>query len=67
MKYLEYIGVYLAAFGFTLLSAGYYKLGFTLGFFSCILLIPFFMLNKNYGLMCLQIYFACANIYGIVN
>ena len=67
MKWVEYIGVFFAAIGFTLLSTGLLYGGFILGVISCLLLISFFKYNKLNGLLMLQIYFLFANLYGIYN
>jgi len=67
LKTFEYLGVALAAIGFTLLSAGIYLPGFVIGFFSCLILIPYFQIRYQFGLAILQFYFLCANIYGIFN
>jgi hypothetical protein len=67
MKWLEFIGVLLAAVGFGMLSTGLLKIGFLLGFLSCCLLIPFFFLNKMNFLLTLQSYFAIMNVLGIYN
>jgi len=67
MKLLEYIGVSLAAVGFSCLSLGYMLAGFILGLLSCLFLIVFFKYNKMNGLLALQMYFFFANIIGIYN
>jgi hypothetical protein len=67
MKKLEYIGVTLAAAGFSMLSFGYLFAGFITGFISCLFLITYFKHFKMNGLLALQFYFFCANIYGIFN
>jgi len=67
MKKFEYIGVMLAAVGFTCLSIGYLFAGFIIGFASCVFLIVFFKYNKMNGLLALQLFFLCANILGIFN
>ena len=67
MKKFEYIGVTLAAIGFTMLSLGYLFAGFMTGFVSCVFLIIYFNHFKMNGLLALQFYFLCANIYGIFN
>lgn len=67
MKNLEYIGVILAAIGFTCLSTGFMLGGFILGVISCLFLISFFKYKKLNGLLALQIYFLFANIIGIYN
>ncbi len=66
MKWLEYSGVFLAAIGFTCLSAGFMLWGWTLGIISCCLLIPYFYYNSQLGLFSLQSYFFAANIYGLL-
>lgn len=65
MKTLEYIGVFLAAAGFGLLSTGYHLAGFIVGLISCIFLVIYFYKFKQFGLFSLQIYFSFANIIGI--
>jgi len=67
MKVLEYIGVLLAAVGFSCLSVGYLFIGFIVGLLSCGFLIVFFNYNKMNGLLALQVFFLCANILGIFN
>jgi len=67
MKKFEYIGVLLAAVGFTCLSVGYLFIGFIVGFASCVFLIVYFNYYKMNGLLALQFYFLCANVYGIFN
>jgi len=67
MKWLEYIGVLLAGIGFSLLSIGILKIGFILGFISCLLLITFFKHNKLNGLLALQTFFLFVNVFGIYN
>ena len=67
MKKLEYIGVLLAAVGFSCLSFNIPLVGFGLGLISCMFLIIYFKYNNMQGLFLLQIYFLCANIYGIFN
>jgi len=67
MKAFEYIGVSLAAVGFSCLSLGYMLAGFILGLLSCLFLIIFFKHNKMNGLLSLQLFFLCANILGIYN
>jgi len=67
ISYLEYIGVLLAAIGFTCLSTGYMLVGFILGLISCLFLIVYFYIFNMRGLLALQFYFLCANVYGIFN
>jgi len=66
-KVLEYIGVSLAAVGFSCLSLGYMLEGFILGLLSCGFLIIYFKYFKMDGLLVLQLFFLCANILGIFN
>jgi len=67
MKYLEYIGVTLAAIGFLMLSIGILLYGFIFGFMSCLFLITYFKHFKMNGLLTLQIFFLFVNINGIYN
>ena len=61
------LGTILAAIGFTLLSMNIWFWGFTIGLFSCIILITYFIENYEHGFGLLQMYFLCANILGMFN
>jgi len=67
MKLLESIGTIFAAIGFYSLSAGDYSIGFVLGIFSCVFLLPVLYYAKLYQVFFLQLFFLYANINGILN
>ena len=67
MKWLEFIGVFLAAAGFGLLSIGLLKIGFLLGCLSVCLLIPVFYKEKLLFVVALQVYFGIMGFIGFIN
>jgi hypothetical protein len=66
MRYIEYIGVILAAVGFACLSLGFMVAGFSLGLLSCFFLIYLFVKTRQTGLFMLQCYFMVFNIIGLI-
>lgn len=63
----EFIGVLLAATGFSMLATGVYDVGFLIGLASCAILIPYFFIKNQYFLFTLQGYFAIMNSVGFIN
>ena len=65
MSKQELIGSILAAFGFSMLSFGFYGFGFTAGILSGFFLIPYFYTKNMIPLLTLQGYFAIMNVIGL--
>ena len=65
MWILEIVGMAFAMAGFSSLSFGRTKLGFSLGLISCSLLIPFFYEKELYYMLLLQAFFAIMNSIGL--
>jgi len=66
-KYFEYVGTFLAAIGFGLLSSRHYFGGFIVGIISCLFLLILFKNTRQRGLFLLQSYFLIANTFGAFN
>ena len=66
-KLAEFIGVILAATGFSMLATGVYEVGFLIGLGSCAILMPYFFIKKQNFLLLLQGYFAIMNLVGLFN
>ena len=67
MKEFEYIGVMTAMVAYTLITMGHLQLGFTLGILSSTTMFAYFMSIKSYATVGLQLFFICANMFGLYN
>lgn len=67
MKEYEYTGVLLTMFAYLMIVAGEYQLGFAIGLLGNFALFAFAAIKKLNGILGLQLFFACANIYALVN
>jgi len=67
MREYEYVGVLLTMAAYAILVQGDLHTAFLVGIFGNLILGIFLMSKKLFGLLGLQFYFACANIYGLYN
>jgi hypothetical protein len=67
MKEFEYIGIMIAVVAYLMIVTGNLTLGFWLGIAASSSLAFYFITIKTFPSMGLQIFFVCANIYGLIN
>ena len=67
MKEFEYIGVMAAVVAYCLIVTGYLSIGFMVGTAASLSLAFYFISIKSFPSLGLQMFFVCANIYGINN
>jgi drug/metabolite transporter (DMT)-like permease len=67
MKEFEYIGVMISVVAYYLIVTGELELGFTLGLLASSCLVAYFGYIKSVPSVMLQMFFICANIYGLYN
>lgn len=67
MREYEYVGVLLTMFAYVMIVTGNYQLGFIVGLAGNCALFVFAYSNKILGILGLQVFFACANIYALIN
>jgi len=67
MKLLEYLGVLITMVAYAIIVHGNLQAGFIVGILGNFVLGAYFVKAKLNGLLSLQIYFLCANIYGLYN
>jgi hypothetical protein len=67
MKEFEYIGVMASMVAYYLLVTGNVLLGATIGIIASSCLILYFGTLKSWPSAGLQLYFICANMYGLYN
>lgn len=67
MKEYEYVGVLLTMFAYIMIVTGNLQLGFIIGLAGNIALFAFAYSKKIMGILGLQIFFACANIYALIH
>jgi len=67
MKEYEYVGVMLAVAAYVLIVMGYLENGFFLGCLASTMLASYFYMIRLIPSFLLQVFFICANIYGLVN
>jgi len=67
MKEFEYVGILLTIFAYTMLVTGNLYLGFIVGLLGNICLIAYFAEIKSTPTAWLQVFFVCANAYGVVS
>ena len=66
MKEFEYVGVMCSIVAYWLIVSGYYAIGFKIGLIASTALVIYFVTIKSIPSMGLQIFFICANMYGLV-
>ena len=65
MKLLEYLSVMITMAAYAIIVLGDLQMGFTVGILGNIVLGIYFVKAQLNGLLALQMYFLCANIYGL--
>ena len=66
MREYEYVGVMLTMFAYLMIVTGNLQLGFIIGLAGNFALFVFAYSQKLKGILGLQFFFACANIYALV-
>ena len=67
MKLLEYLGVMITMAAYAIIVLGDLQTGFIIGILGNIVLGMYFVKTQLFGLLSLQTYFLCANMFGLVN
>jgi nicotinamide riboside transporter PnuC len=65
MKEYEYIGVMCSIVAYCLIVSGNYAIGFTIGIIASSSLLIYFTTIKSLPSLGLQVFFVCANMYGL--
>ncbi len=67
MKEFEYIGVMASIVAYLLIVTGSYSIGFSIGIIASLSLSAYFITIKSLPSLALQVFFICANSYGIIS
>ena len=66
MKEFEYIGVMCSIVAYVLIVTGNYDIGFKIGLIASSALVIYFAAIKSLPSVGLQVFFICANMYGLI-
>ena len=66
MKLLEYLGVMITMAAYAIIVMGDLQTGFIIGLLGNFVLGIYFWKFQQNGLLGLQTYFACANMFGLI-
>ena len=67
MKEYEYLGVMASMVAYYLIATGSLTIGFKIGIIASVALVIYCISIKSWGMFTLQLYFICANIFGLYN